>query len=136
MKAFDLLDWLAAATNAHRLDELVDCFAPDYVNVTPAHPARSFHGQEQVRANWVQILTGVPDLQAQVLDRAVDGTTVWSEWEMSGTRRDGQPHHMRGVVIFTVRDGRAATGRFYLEPVDTRADDVNTAIQATVGTGP
>lgn len=52
---------------------------------------------------------------------------------MSGTRRDGQPHFMRGVVIFTVRDGRATAARFYLEPVDFGLGDVNAAVQTTLG---
>ena len=39
---------------------------------------------------------------------------------MSGHRRDGAQHLMRGVVIFTVDAGRAARARFYLEPIDTR----------------
>src|SRR3954447_19728402 len=29
---------LVAATNAHDLDALVDCFTPDYRNEAPAHP--------------------------------------------------------------------------------------------------
>ncbi|MEO6412854.1 MAG: nuclear transport factor 2 family protein [Pedococcus sp.] len=33
------------ATNAHDLDSLVECFAPGYVNQTPAHPGRSFVGR-------------------------------------------------------------------------------------------
>jgi ketosteroid isomerase-like protein len=52
---------LQAATNAHDLDALVACFAPDYLSEIPAHPARSFRGSEQVRRNWTQILAGVPE---------------------------------------------------------------------------
>ena len=33
---------------------------------------------------------------ADVLRSAVAGDTVWSEWEMTGTRRDGTAHLMRG----------------------------------------
>jgi hypothetical protein len=39
---------LAAATNAHDLDALVACFADDYLNETPVHPARGFRGADQV----------------------------------------------------------------------------------------
>jgi hypothetical protein len=42
-----------------------------------------------------------------VLRSIADAGTVWSEWEMSGTRRDGAEHLMRGMVIFEVTDGRA-----------------------------
>jgi ketosteroid isomerase-like protein len=128
-----MLHRLERATNDHDLDELVDCFAADYRNETPAHPARGFTGRDQVRANWQHIFTGVPDLRARVLRSTVDGPTVWSEWEMAGTRRDGAPHLMRGVVIFQVTDGRAGSARFYLEPVDHSATDVNAAVRAAVG---
>ena len=127
---------LARATNAHDLEALVDCFAEEYVNETPAHPARGFRGREQVRTNWRQIFAGVPDLRARVLSSAVDGATVWSEWEMSGTRRNGTAHLMRGVIIFTVADGRATAARFYLEPVDDSDAGVDAAVRAAVGATP
>jgi ketosteroid isomerase-like protein len=115
------------ATNAHDVERIVGCFTPDYVNETPCHPARGFTGNQQVRRNWTTILGGVPDLTATVVGEVVDGDTVWSEWEMSGTRRDGAPHLMRGVMIFQVDGDMATHCRFYLEPVvedEMSADDV------------
>lgn len=38
---------------------------------------------------------------------------------MIGTRGDGTPHHMCGVILFGVRDDLANWSRFYLEPVNT-----------------
>lgn len=119
---------LAAATNAHDLDALVGCFADDYLNETPVHPARGFRGAGQVRRNWTQLFAGIPDLSARVLATAVDGDTVWSEWEMSGTRRDGAAHLMRGVIIFGVSRGRATSARFYLEPVEDVSGEVDAEI--------
>jgi ketosteroid isomerase-like protein len=112
------LDRLRNATNAHDVDAIVACFGPDYRNDTPAHPERSFTGNEQVRRNWEMILSAVPDVTADVLSYTVDGSTVWSEWEHRGTRPDGNPHLMRGVIIFGVDDGLATSARFYLEPVE------------------
>jgi hypothetical protein len=109
---------LAAATNAHDLDALVACFADDYLNETPAHPARGFRGTEQVRRNWAQLFAGIPDLSVRILATAAAGDTVWTEWEMSGTRGDGTAHLMRGVIIFEVATGKAVSARFYLEPVE------------------
>jgi hypothetical protein len=34
--------------------------------------------------------------------RVTNGATVWSELRMVGTRRDGVPHEMRGVIVFDV----------------------------------
>jgi ketosteroid isomerase-like protein len=124
-----MVDRLLAATNAHDLDALADCFAIDYVNETPAHPSRGFSGREQVRRNWTQIFAGVADLRAEVVRRAVDGDLAWVEWDMKGTRRDGTPHAMRGVTVFRVVEGRAAWASFYLEPVDRAGDSVDDAVR-------
>lgn len=109
---------LCDATNSRSVKEVVDCFADDYVNQTPAHPSRGFIGKDQVRRNWAQIFAGVPDHTAALIASAQDGDTVWTEWEMRGTRADGAPHLMCGPIVFTVRDGVASAARFYLEPVD------------------
>ncbi len=131
-----VIDRLLQATNDHDLDALVDCFASDYVNQTPVHPLRGFTGNEQVRLNWRQIFAAVPDLVAEVAARAEVGGTVWTEWQMAGTRGDGTPHLMRGVIIFTVQDNRISTARFYLEPVETSTGDVNTAVRAQMANRP
>jgi ketosteroid isomerase-like protein len=125
------IERLSGALRDHDLDALTACFADDYRNETPAHPARGFAGREQVRRNWEQIFGAVPDLTADVTWIAGE-QAVWSEWEMRGTRRDGQPHLMRGVVIFGLRHGNAAWARFYLEPVDQGSGDVNDAIRQTL----
>lgn len=65
----------------------------------------------------------------------VDGDVVWTEWEHRGTRRDGSPHLMRGVVIFGVVDGLAAWARFYLEPVQQAAGTVDDAVNRQVTPG-
>src|SRR3954470_14743344 len=96
MTARDMVERLVAATNAHDVDGIVGCFAEDYVNETPTHPARGFVGRDQVRRNWTAILSGVPDHRAELLRTCVDGDTVWSEWRMSGTRRDGSILEMAG----------------------------------------
>jgi ketosteroid isomerase-like protein len=128
----ETIDRLVGATNEHHLDALVACFADDYRNETPAHPARSFQGQEQVRRNWEQIFAFVPDLRANVLEAVIDGDTAWTEWEMTGTRRDGSAHQMRGVIVFGVQDDRVQWARFYLEPVDPDSAGVDDAVREQV----
>lgn len=118
-------DRVSAAANSHDIDRLLDCFTDDYVNETPAHPARGFRGRDQVRRNWSQIFETVPDVTTEVLRSDQFGDTVWSEWEMRGTRVDGAPHLMRGVMIFEVDGDRAAAVRFYVEPVDLSGLDVD-----------
>lgn len=130
-----MVDRLVRATNEHDVDGVAACFAENYENETPVHPARSFQGRAQVRRNWEQIFAFVPDLRAEVLRTASEGETAWSEWEMTGTRRDGTAHLMRGVVLFAVRDGVAQWARFYLEPVDLGAGNVDDAVRQQVAGG-
>src|SRR5256885_14662922 len=121
------------AVNAHDLDAMVECFATEFVNETPVHPARSFRGRDQVRKNWAQIFAAVPDLEADMVDSARNGDTVWTEWEMRGTRLDGAPHLMRGVSIFKVGDDSFASVRFYLEPVEQAGGGVDAAVRSVLG---
>lgn len=123
---------LRLAINGHDLEGLTRCFAPGYVNETPVHPGRGFRGREQVRRNWQRIFDGVPDIGAEVVRSTVDVGTVWSEWDLRGTRLDGSPFRMRGVAIYGVADEQAAWCRFYLEPVDEGGDDINAATNQVV----
>ena len=128
----EVVERLARATTAHDLEGIVACFAQGYLNQTPTHPKRSFAGRDQVRRNWEQILTGVPDITARVLASVVDGDTVWSEWQMSGTRLDGGLHEMRGVIIFDVSGELVRAARFYLEPLERESGTVDDAVHATL----
>ena len=46
-----------------------------------------------------------------------DGDTVWIEWRMCGTRRDGTAFEFAGVNLFGVRDEQFVWGRIYTELV-------------------
>ena len=135
-----LLERLAAAASRHDLDALVGCFAPDYRNETPAHPAQGFTGRGQVRRNWEQIFTFMPGITATVLRSCCQGEVVWSEWEMTGARPDSTALQMAGVIIFGVRGGLFSWARFYLEPVQPGGPDADQALRHHVhadgGPGP
>ena len=123
---------LWAVTNAHDIDAIVACFASDYRNETPAHPARNFVGNEQVRRNWTKILAAIPDVSTEILASAASGNMVWTEWEHRGARPDGTAHLMRGVVVFGISDGLIASARFFLEPVEEASGDVDAAVRRQV----
>ena len=130
-----LLGQLATAVNGHDIEALEGCFAAGYRNQTPAHPAQGFTGRAQVRRNWEQIFTFVPDITARVLRSCADGEVVWSEWEMTGTRRDNTMHQMAGVIVFGVRGRQFAWARFYLEPVQAAGADASEAVRRHVRAG-
>lgn len=125
---------LVSATNDHDIDSLVGCFAPDYTLAMPNHPARAFTGTEQVRRNWTQFFAHIPDLSVSITAAGRDvryPEVWWTEWEIRGTRTDGSPHLMRGVMIVTIGsepDAAIRANRFYLEPVDAPTTLHNDAV--------
>jgi ketosteroid isomerase-like protein len=127
------IERLVHATNAHDVEAIAACFAEDYTLESPIHPTRSFRGKEQVRRNWTQIFSAAPDLEAHLVAFARDGQTAWTEWDMSGTRRDGGRHCMRGVFVFRVESGLIVGGRMFLEPVDTSSADANAGLRQVLG---
>ncbi len=123
---------LEQAINHHDLEEFTNCFAPDYSSTFPAHPDRAFTGHEQMQKNWSQVFGAVPDLHATLLRHAVDGETVWAEWEWKGTRMDGVTFFHSGVTIQGVQQGRIAWARLYMEPVQEAGSGIDAAIQQTM----
>jgi ketosteroid isomerase-like protein len=113
------------ALNAHDVDALADCFHEDLHSEDFVHPAQTFTGRDQVRRNWGLMFANVPDLQAELRGTAVEGDTVWGEWRIFGTRRDGQMLDLRGVVISKVHDGRIVSSRRYLAPLDPGLETVD-----------
>jgi ketosteroid isomerase-like protein len=127
-----VLQRLIEATNQHDLEALTACFAPEFVNETPAHPDRSFTGRDQVRQNWAMIFRAVPDVELTLVSSTADGDFIWAELEFKGSRADGARHWMRGVTIFGVKHDLLASVRFYVEPVQTDGVGVAAEIRQTV----
>ena len=112
-------------TNAHDLEGMAALMHKDYQSEQPFHPARGFGGRAQMKANWGAILTGVPDLRAEVPASVQDGDVVWSEWHWWGTTEQGEPFELRAITQFTVRDGLVVRGRLFAERCRSRdAGDV------------
>jgi ketosteroid isomerase-like protein len=114
---FAVVRRLVDAINAHDLDAMVDCFAPDFVADHPITPEHSVTSDVNVRQNWTQIFATVPDISWQVQRHVVVGDTVWAEAQQRGTMANGDEHLVRGVVIFEVADGRFRRNTLYMEPV-------------------
>ncbi len=112
-----LLENMTDAINNHDLDRLISCFHTDYRSVQPAHPERSFTGQQRVAGNWTWVFKQYADFQAVVVDFAFRDCTVWSEWVWRGTDPDDVEVEVRGVMILTVEEQRIRSGRLYMEPV-------------------
>jgi len=113
------IERLRDAINSHDAARVADCFTENYQCDMPLHPSRSFTGRARVLENWQAIFARLPDLRATVLRSCQDSSgCLWSEWEMSGTSREGIASLLTGVaIILSVFDQRIQHTRFYLDGV-------------------
>jgi hypothetical protein len=123
---------LLEAMNAHDLDAFVACFAPAYRSEQPAHPSRSFEGNDKVRENWTSVFSGVPDFNAELLSSATadDGIEI-GEWHWRGTHTDRSPFAMRGVTVMGIEGDRIAWGRLYMDVVERDGADIERMVRET-----
>jgi ketosteroid isomerase-like protein len=128
----EVMDRLHSAMNAHDLDAFVACFAPEYQSDQPAHPNRTFRGNDKVRANWTSVFAGVPDFRAELLVSATtdDGTEI-GEWRWRGTYADGSPFGMQGVIVTGIEHSRIVWGRLYMEEIERGGGDIDEMVQET-----
>ena len=127
-----LLERMRAALDAHDLDTFVEFFREDYVGERPRHPGSPMSSREDVRRNWAEVISDVPDLRVDVPAAIEDGDTIWSEWRAYGTARSGAMLELRGVIIFGIQDGLVAWSRMYMEPVEHEG----VPLSDLVGVGP
>jgi len=113
-----LLERMRAALDAHDLDAFVGFFRDDYVGERPRNPGTPMSSREDVRRNWEEVISDVPDLRVDVPAAVEDGNTIWSEWRAYGTARSGATLELRGVIIFGIQDDQVAWSRMYMEPVE------------------
>lgn len=124
-----ILESLTEAQNSHDAERFASYFSDDYQSDQPAHPDRTFSGRVQVLENWTSVFAGVPDFRAELVASCRDGDVEWGEVDWHGHHPDGAPFAMRGVVIVTIRDGRIAAGRLYVEPVEHSGADIEAAVE-------
>ncbi len=129
-----VIDRLTAAQNAHDVEAILACFREDYRSEQPLFPARTFHGIDQVRANWSALLDAIPDFHSEIVRSAVDGDTVFVEIHWTGSKADGTPLDERGVLILGIRDDRIAWGRLYADEVEREGADIDAVVRRMAGT--
>jgi hypothetical protein len=110
-----VIERLMDATKRQDLEAFVNGFAENYESTGVLPSAWFFRGRDQVRANWAETFSREPGtLQAQLLDCAVEGNTVWSEMVWTIKQDDGMHRVTRGVIIWGVAGDRIMWGRFYV----------------------
>jgi steroid delta-isomerase-like uncharacterized protein len=106
-----LLDAFAQAWNRHDTDALVSMMTPDGVFETAAG-AEAFGtrhaGREALRTSFSAVFAAFPDARWEDATHVVAGERAFSEWTFRGTSAGGERVEVRGVDLFTLRDGRIA----------------------------
>jgi ketosteroid isomerase-like protein len=109
---------MRAALDAHDLEAFVEFFRDDYIGERPRHPGAKISSRTDVRTNWAEVISDVPDLRVEVPAAVQDGDRIWSEWRAYGTARSGAMLELRGVIIFGIEGDKVAWSRMYMEPVE------------------
>lgn len=104
------------AFNRHDADALAILLTKDTVfeDTSPAPNGRRVEGKAGVVTFWREWFMRNADARFEVEDMIVSGnraTVLWVYRKM----RNGQPWHLRGVDIFTVRDGKIAAKLAYVK---------------------
>jgi ketosteroid isomerase-like protein len=104
------------AFNRHDADALDQLLTDDTVfeDTSPAPDGRRIEGRSDVVAFWRAWFARNPDALFEAEDTIVAGDRVVVRW-IYRKRRDGKPWHMRGVDVFTVRDGKVAAKLAYVK---------------------
>lgn len=100
------------AFNAHDVDGVMALMTEDVVfeNTSPAPDGEHYAGQPAVRAFWEAFFAGAPRAHFAAEDVFAAGDRATVRWRYSWG--DG---HVRGVDVFTVRDGKVSQKLSYVK---------------------
>ena len=109
----EFLNSFIAAWNAHDVQAVAACYAPDYEEVDVAR-VEPVHGPDAVRRVLDYYLRAFPDLRVTLDDRIVDGNRAALYWTWTGTHRGafmhipatGHPVLVRGTSLVTLENGK------------------------------
>ncbi len=81
----------------------------------PAPDGGRFEGQEEVRKVWEGFFSSPGTASFETEDIFAAGAKATVRWVYRWVDVDGKPGHIRGVDIFTVRDGKVAAKMAYVK---------------------
>jgi ketosteroid isomerase-like protein len=104
------------AFNRHDADALAPLLTDDTVfeDTSPAPDGRRIEGKAAVVAFWRGWFARNSDAQFEAEEMIVSADRVVVRWVYRKIR-NGQPWHLRGVDVFTVRDGKVAAKLAYVK---------------------
>lgn len=104
------------ALSRHDLDTVDALLADDTVfeNTGPAPDGRRIEGKAEVRAFWARWMEAQPDARLDTEELVVSGERAVLRW-VYRKQRDGAPWRLRGMDLFTVRDGQVVSKLSYVK---------------------
>ena len=110
------VDRFNEAFNRHDADALALLLTDDTVfeDTSPAPDGQRIEGKTAVVAFWQEWFARNPGARFEAEEIIVSGDRAVVRWVYRKTR-DGQPWHLRGVDVFTVRDGKVAAKLAYVK---------------------
>ncbi len=111
-----VVDRFNEAFNRHDADTMASLLTDDTVfeDTSPAPDGQRIEGKTAVVAFWRAWFARNPDSQFEAEEMIVSGDRAVVRW-IYHKMRNGQPWHLRGVDVFTVRDGKVAAKLAYVK---------------------
>ena len=112
----EAVDKFNEAFNRHDADRLATLLTDDTVfeDTSPAPDGRRIEGKAAVTEFWRGWFVRNPDARFEAEEFIVSGNQAVVRW-VYHKMRNGQPWHLRGVDVFTVRDGKVAAKLAYVK---------------------
>jgi uncharacterized protein (TIGR02246 family) len=111
----DLVD----AYNAKDLERVMSWYHPDASYWSALGDWR--RGAAEVRAHIEELFEMLPDEHMTTRVLIADGTTAVAEFTGQGTAPSGTAYSLDFTEVFTIRDGKIAEVRVYLDPEEVEA---------------
>jgi ketosteroid isomerase-like protein len=104
------------AFNRHDADALAALLTDDTIfeDTSPAPDGRRIEGKPAVVAFWREWFKHNADASFETEDMIISGDRAVVRW-VYRKLRNGEPWHLRGVDVFTVRDGKVAAKLAYVK---------------------
>ena len=111
-----VVDRFNEAFNRHDADALALLLTDDTVfeDTSPAPDGKRMEGKAAVVAFWREWFAHNTDARFEAEEVIVSGDRAVVRWVYRKIR-NGQPWHLRGVDVFTVRDGKVAAKLAYVK---------------------
>ena len=116
MTTREVIDRFNDAFNRHDADALAGLLTEDTVfeDTSPAPDGKRISGKEAVVAFWRGWFARNSDARFEAEDVIVSADRAVVLW-VYHKEREGRPWHIRGVDVFTVRDGKVAAKLAYVK---------------------